>query len=867
MLNHISFGQGQKTLAILIPTKDLDRDLLNEYYIEPLEAQGISREEIVAFNLEQNDKGKSPVSLIKSWLNTLQQAIEHLKIKNVLICDAAYFKVLCNKRKAEPNYGYPLETRWEGITGFLSLNYRALFFNPAAQSKIDWSVEAVQRHINNQTGMFEKGILSPNCRWPSTENETIAEIQQLHGCKALTCDIEAYSLRVDKANIATISFAWTQVIGTTFPVGDNQRIRAALKKFFCDYQGKLIFHGSPYDCKVIIWELFMEHPRDYEGMLKGLHIMFRNMEDTKILAYLALNSTAGISLKLKDLAFAYTGNYALDDIEDITKVPPKLLLEYNMYDTAATWYVHNLYRQQVRNEQELIYQTIFKPALKVITQMELCGIPINLGQVLSTEHTLDDVVRSHEKAIRKSSIIKKFNIALRTRMAEKATAKLKKLVKTKDDFLDEAFNPGSGPQIAFLLFEYLKLPILQTTDTKAPSTDGKTLKALIERINNDPEYPPEYAELIGHIVELTNASKILNTFIPAFKNNSISKDGWAYLHGGFNLGGTKSGRLSSSDPNLTNIPSTGTIYAKPIKQCFQAPPPNQGDDGWLFVGADFFSLEDKVSALQTRDPNKLKVYTDGYDGHCLRAFKYFGDRMPDIIDTVASINSIEDKYADIRQESKSPTFLLTYMGTYHGLMRQFGFDELTARKIEADYHDLYKVSDDWVDDQVKIAADRGYATLAFGLRLRTPILKQVIYGSKSMPFQAHKEKKTVGNAHGQSYGLLNTRAGNEFQQRVWDHPEYQYQVFPAIQVHDSLYFMIRNNLKLLHWVNINLIECMEWNELPELQHPIVKLGAQLEVYYPDWSNPIKIPNRIEMLPLKTLLDMKTEEIRNNVLQS
>jgi DNA polymerase-1 len=161
--------------------------------------------------------------------------------------------------------------------------------------------------------------------------------------------------------------------------------------------------------------------------------------------------------------------------------------------------------------------------------------------------------------------------------------------------------------------------------------------------------------------------------------------------------------------------------------------------------------------------------------------------------------------------------------------------------------------------QVQIAADIGYATLAFGLRLRTPILKQIIYGTNSMPYQAYKEKKTVGNAHGQSYGLLNTRAGNEFQQRVWDHPEYATQIFPVIQIHDSLYYDIPNNLHALHWVNTNLIECMEWNELPELQHPTVKLGAQLEVYYPDWSAPIKIPNRISRIDLKQLLDKAVED--------
>jgi hypothetical protein len=58
---------------------------------------------------------------------------------------------------------------------------------------------------------------------------------------------------------------------------------------------------------------------------------------------------------------------------------------------------------------------------------------------------------------------------------------------------------------------------------------------------------------------------------------------------------------------------------------------------------------------------------------------------------------------------------------------------------------------------------------------------------------------------------------------------------------------------------------MEWNELPELQHPTVKLGAQLEVYYPDWSTPIKIPNRISRIALKQLLDEEQDRIREEVL--
>lgn len=72
------------------------------------------------------------------------------------------------------------------------------------------------------------------------------------------------------------------------------------------------------------------------------------------------------------------------------------------------------------------------------------------------------------------------------------------------------------------------------------------------------------------------------------------------------------------------MPATGSKYAEIIKECFEAPP------GWLFVGLDFASLEDRISAVTTKDPNKLRVYLDGFDGHCLRAHAYFGDQMPDI---------------------------------------------------------------------------------------------------------------------------------------------------------------------------------------------------------------------------------------------
>lgn len=363
----------------------------------------------------------------------------------------------------------------------------------------------------------------------------------------------------------------------------------------------------------------------------------------------------------------------------------------------------------------------------------------------------------------------------------------------------------------------------------------------------------EYAKVLKALIELNKLSKIINTFIKAFVHNTVQKeDGFWYLFGNFNLGGTVSGRVSSSKINLQQLPSTGSEYAKAIKQCFKAPP------GYILVGADFSSLEDRISALTTKDPNKLKVYTDGYDGHCLRAYTYFSNQMPDIVDTVESINSIETKYPELRQDSKSPTFALTYQGTWKTLVKNVGIPKTEAQQIEKQYHTLYEVSDKWVQNKIQLAAQNGYTTVAFGLRVRTPILGQSVVSGRYTPREALAEGRTMGNAHGQSYGMLNNRTYIELQQRLLDSDE-KLNIFPIAHIHDAGYFIIKDSLKTIKWLNDNLIECMQWQELPEIQHPTVKLGGELTLFYPTWADSIKLPNNASKTEIVSLVKKTLKE--------
>lgn len=246
-------------------------------------------------------------------------------------------------------------------------------------------------------------------------------------------------------------------------------------------------------------------------------------------------------------------------------------------------------------------------------------------------------------------------------------------------------------------------------------------------------------------------------------------------------------------------------------------------------------------------PAKAKIsikelgQTAGYDGHCLRAYSYFGSQMPDIQNTVESINSIADKYPELRQKSKGPTFALTYQGTWHTLMNNLGIPKDEAKAIEANYHKLYSHSDEWVQNKLKLASEIGYVTLAFGLRLRTPILEQILLNKMSTPYEGQAEGRTAGNALGQSYGLLNNRASIEFQQRVLSSP-YKYDIKPIAHIHDAMYFLVRDQVGIVKWFNDNLVECMEWQKLPEIMHPDVHLGGEIDIFYPTWKNGITIPN-------------------------
>lgn len=245
--------------------------------------------------------------------------------------------------------------------------------------------------------------------------------------------------------------------------------------------------------------------------------------------------------------------------------------------------------------------------------------------------------------------------------------------------------------------------------------------------------------------------------------------------------------------------------------------------------------------------------TDGYDGHCMRAYAYFKDQMPDIEDTIESINSIKGKYEKLRSLSKNPTFALTYQGTYITLMKNCGFDEAMAKQIENNYHKLYKVSDEWVQAHLDEAAKCGYVVGAFGLKVRTPLLSQVVRGTSRTPFEAEAEGRTAGNALGQSWCMLTNRASAEFL-GVARKSKYRLDIRPFAHIHDAQYMMVRDDVAIVEYVNNKLVDAVRWQDDPLIAHDEVKLGGNLGIFYPNWSNEIELKNYISQDEIKATIE-------------
>ena len=599
---------GNPDKLILIKESDLIKEHLDYYY----------KDNYVAIGIPVDAKGKDR----KELMDEIQELYPPFKV--VICANTDMFKTITkihHKGKDGIACDSPL-----GKT-FIVPNWRAIIYDSNQETRLKFIMERVDEFLN--TGM--SSILGSNVlqdiKYYLEGDDYSSGFKKLYNYDALTVDIETTSLHHYNGVILSIAFSWNTHDGIAMQVSDNPKIKELLKEFFLNYKGKKIFHNASFDTMFLIYHCFMKNLEDWNGMLEGLHCIFNNLEDTKIIAYLALNTCTTTSLSLKDLSHEYTGDYAQSDIDDCSKIPMERLLPYNVTDTCATWYVYDKYKpRMIQDQQEEIYNTLLLPSLKTLVETQLVGFRLNPKKVEDLAANLYTDQYMLQDKLKKNKLISTFEEQLKKELVFEYNNEHKKKKKTVEDFDYWCFNFNSDLQVRKFLYNYLQLPVIDLTKSKQPSTSTETLEKLLHHTQDN-----DVKEALNAFFELSKVTKIITAFLDNF-TNAPEINNLKGLYGNFNLCGTKSGRLSSSNPNLQQLPSTGSPYAKPVKKIFTAP------KGYVFCGADQRSLEDHISALITKDPQKLLVYTDNYDGHCLRSFSYYKEQMPDIEEKM--------KYAD-----------------------------------------------------------------------------------------------------------------------------------------------------------------------------------------------------------------------------
>ena len=376
------------------------------------------------------------------------------------------------------------------------------------------------------------------------------------------------------------------------------------------------------------------------------------------------------------------------------------------------------------------------------------------------------------------------------------------------------FNPNSS-KMKTELFDMLGIKSEKTSKTTGePSWD----RSQVERVNKETS-DPIILELTQAMIDHSFAAIVRSNFINSFYKYTI--DG--KLYGQYKLLGAKSGRYTSSNPNMLNAPSTGSIFAKPIKRCFQAP------EGFIVATADFSALEDRVIASLSRDTNKCNVFLEGLDGHCLNAYGYFKEEVAAEMDltndTVTDVKNFFEltetnkTLKNIRQKGKPATFGLSYGAFPPKVADTLKIPLHEAEQIFNRYHnELYAGITDYRENYVlPTAMQNGRIHLGLGFYIKTD--------------DPGRDIRTVNNASCQFWSILTALTINKMHQLI-DEAGLENDIQVTSTIYDSIYFNVRKDPKIVKWLNDTLIPIMTQDFM---QNQIIKNTADLEIG-PDWAD-------------------------------
>jgi DNA polymerase-1 len=400
------------------------------------------------------------------------------------------------------------------------------------------------------------------------------------------------------------------------------------------------------------------------------------------------------------------------------EVPIPDAMEYSCEDVDVTLRLADLFQEQM---EQMGVTTLFKevemPLLPVLAQMEAMGITVDVAvfQRLRTEFDRERSRVEHD-------------------IHEAA---------------GEEFNINSNAQLRRILFEKLKLPVVKKTAT-GPSTDASVLERLAESGHALPGLIMEYREL----------SKLQSTYVETLPKLVNPRTG--RLHTSFNQTVAATGRLSSSDPNLQNIP-VRTPLGREIRRAFI---PRRG---WVMVTADYSQIELRLLAHLSGDPAFVSTFRNGGDIHRETAALIFGVD-PSAVDS------------EMRSRAKTINFATIYGQGAHALSQQLHISHAEAKEFIDQYFVRFTGIRTYLDGAIEAARTRGYAETIFGRRRFIPELRD-----KNFNIRAFGERTAQNTPiQGSAADLIKIAMINIGARLSREH----FQGAMLLQVHDELVFEV-----------------------------------------------------------------------------
>ena len=489
-------------------------------------------------------------------------------------------------------------------------------------------------------------------------------LKQLESADLIAFDTETTSLDYMQAEVVGVSFAVEPgsaayvPVAHTYPGAPEQLERdwvlEQLKPLLESDKLKKVGQNLKYDMSVLA---------NHDIVLNGIAY------DTMLESYVA-NSTGGRH-DMDSLAGRYLDHKTIH-FEDIAgkgakqltfdQIPLEQAGPYAAEDADVTLRLHQAIWPQIEGEPKLakLLTELEVPLLSVLSRIERTGVTID-NQMLAKQSS-----------------------QLATRMHE--------LEQRAYEIAGRQFNMGSPKQIGQIFFEELELPVIAKTPKGAPSTAESVLQELAEQGH----------ELPTVILEHRGLAKLKSTYtdkLPEMINPRTGR-----VHTSYHQAVAATGRLSSSDPNLQNIP-VRSDEGRRIRRAFVP------QDGWRMVAADYSQIELRIMAHLSDDPGLLKAFAEGQDIHRATAAEVFG---------ADSLDAVTD---NMRRSAKAINFGLIYGMSAFGLARQLGIERSAAQEYVDLYFERYPGVREFMDRTRESARELGYVETLFGRRLYLPEIK------------------------------------------------------------------------------------------------------------------------------------------------